>query len=215
MKTGKKVLLLGWDAADWKIINRLIDNGEMPALKSMVERGVMGNISTLDPAYSPMLWTTIATGKHADKHGILGFSEPTPDHSSIRPVSTSSRKVKAIWNILTQKEFKTHVVNWWPSYPAEPINGIYVSNLFPKISSFNLNHWPLPDDAVHPSELQNLFSHFRVHPLELTLQHLQPFIPNIESNRSSINKKTASISKIVAEASTGRMGFCSYLLGYY
>jgi tetratricopeptide (TPR) repeat protein len=198
----KKVLLLGWDAADWKIINRLLDNGEMPALKSMVERGVMGNISTLDPAYSPMLWTTIATGKHADKHGILGFSEPSPDHSSIRPVSTSSRKVKAIWNILTQKGFKTHVVNWWPSYPAEPVNGIYISNLFPKISSFDLSHWPLPIDAVHPADLQNLFSHFRVHPFELTFDHLQPFLPNIELNKSSFNHRTGSIAKLVAEAST-------------
>jgi predicted AlkP superfamily phosphohydrolase/phosphomutase/tetratricopeptide (TPR) repeat protein len=201
-KMRKKVLLIGWDSADWKIINRLMDKGEMPALKSMVEKGVMGNISTLEPAYSPMLWTTIATGKHADKHGILGFSEPTPDHSAIRPVSTSSRKVKAIWNILTQNGYKTHVINWWPSYPAEPVNGIYISNLLPKISSYNLDHWPLPPDSVHPPELQNLFSHFRIHPLELTLQHLQPFIPDIESNRSAVNKKTESIAKIVAEAST-------------
>jgi hypothetical protein len=29
----KKVLLLGWDAADWKIINRLMDNGQMPACR--------------------------------------------------------------------------------------------------------------------------------------------------------------------------------------
>ncbi|MCF8358331.1 MAG: alkaline phosphatase family protein [Prolixibacteraceae bacterium] len=201
-KQKKKVLLLGWDAADWKIINRLIDNGQMPATKHLIENGVMGNISTLTPAYSPMLWTTIATGKYPDKHGILGFSEPTPDHSAIRPVSTSSRKVKALWNILTQKGYKTHVVNWWPSFPAEPVNGIYVSNMYPKNAGMPIDNQPLPKDAVHPSDLQNLFAHFRVHPLELTAEHILPFVPDLEMDISKIEKKTETVAKLIAEASS-------------
>jgi len=198
----QKVLLLGWDAADWKIINKLIDKGEMPALKSMIESGVMGNISTLEPAYSPMLWTTIATGKYPDKHGILGFSEPTPDFSSIRPVSNSSRKVKALWNILTQNGYKTHVVNWWPSYPAEPVNGIYISNMFPKVKSLNVNDRNLPDDTVHPPELQNLFAHFKVHPLELSVQHIQAFMPEADFSNVKINKKFEGIAKLISEAAS-------------
>ena len=75
-RLAKKILLIGWDAADWKIINPLLDKGEMPALESLINNGVMGNIATLDPPLSPMLWTSIATGKRADKHGILGFTEP-------------------------------------------------------------------------------------------------------------------------------------------
>lgn len=58
----RKVLLLGWDAADWKVINPLIDQGKMPNLARLVEGGVMGNIATLQPLLSPMLWTSIATG---------------------------------------------------------------------------------------------------------------------------------------------------------
>ena len=42
-----KVLVIGWDSADWKIINPLMDAGEMPALQSLVENGVCGNIATL------------------------------------------------------------------------------------------------------------------------------------------------------------------------
>ncbi|MBN2093134.1 alkaline phosphatase family protein, partial [candidate division KSB1 bacterium] len=113
----RKVLLIGWDGADWKIINPLLDSGRMPALESLVNNGVMGNLATLDPPMSPMLWTSIATGMHADKHGILNFTEPAPQASGIRPVTTASRKVKAIWNILMQQGLKTHVVGWWPSHP--------------------------------------------------------------------------------------------------
>src|SRR5574344_683708 len=105
-RTAKKILLVGWDSADWKMINRLIDEGKMPTMKYLVENGTMGNMATLDPPFSPMLWTSIATGMRPDKHGILGFSEPDPNMHAIRPVSSTSRKVKAIWNILTQKEMK-------------------------------------------------------------------------------------------------------------
>ena len=59
----RKLLLIGWDAADWKTINRLVDAGQMPIMKGLIEHGSMGNLTTLHPVLSPMLWTSIATGK--------------------------------------------------------------------------------------------------------------------------------------------------------
>ena len=32
-----KVLLIGWDAADWKVINPLLDGGEMPNLERIAQ----------------------------------------------------------------------------------------------------------------------------------------------------------------------------------
>lgn len=109
-RLAKKVLLIGWDAADWKVINPLIDAGKMPALKKVVEEGVIASLATLHPVLSPMLWTSIATGKRPFKHGVLGFTEPTPDGNGIRPITNQSRKVKAIWNILNQTGYRSHVV---------------------------------------------------------------------------------------------------------
>ena len=37
MAKKKKVLLIGWDAADWKFLNPLIDAGLMPTLKKLIE----------------------------------------------------------------------------------------------------------------------------------------------------------------------------------
>jgi predicted AlkP superfamily phosphohydrolase/phosphomutase len=88
----RKVLLIGWDAADWKVIHPLLDAGKMPNLERFLEQGVMGNIATLQPALSPMLWTSIATGKRPYKHGVHGFSEPDPVTGAIRPVTNLSRK---------------------------------------------------------------------------------------------------------------------------
>ena len=125
-----KLLLIGWDAADWKIIGPLIAKGQMPALKSLIDKGVYGNLSTMNPPYSPMLWTSVATGKTPDKHGVLGFIEVLPEMEGVRPVTSNSRKVRALWNILHHNKLKSNLVGWWPSYPAEPIDGVVISNKF-------------------------------------------------------------------------------------
>ena len=56
-----KVLLIGWDAADWKIIHQLVDAGKMPHMAGFIEEGVIGNLATLYLELSPMLWPSIAT----------------------------------------------------------------------------------------------------------------------------------------------------------
>ena len=129
-----KVLLIGWDGADWKVASKLMDAGRMPHLKSFVDNGVMGNIATLTPVLSPMLWTSIATGKRAHKHGICGFAEPDPRTGSVRPITNLGRKTKALWNILNQNGKRCNVIGWWPSHPAEPINGVMVSNHFKDVT---------------------------------------------------------------------------------
>ena len=130
--TKRRILLLGWDAADWQVIDPLLDAGLMPNLARLVNRGVVGNLATLHPPYSPILWTSIATGKRPTRHGIHGFQEPTPDGTAVRPASSLSRTCKALWNIATQQGLTSVVVSWYPSHPVEPISGVMVSDLFGK-----------------------------------------------------------------------------------
>jgi len=37
--TPRKTLLIGWDAADWKVINPLMDAGKMPNIQRLIENG--------------------------------------------------------------------------------------------------------------------------------------------------------------------------------
>ncbi len=201
MRLAKKVLLIGWDAADWKIISPMLDAGLLPTLNKFVEQGVMGNMATLDPPLSPILWTSIATGKTADEHGILGFVEPDTVNQTVRPVSSRSRKVKALWNIFSQKGLKSNVVGWWPSNPAEPINGAMVSNFYQKVKAKYGEPWPMPDGSIHPKELEHL-SEWRVHPGELSLAHILPFVPDALKVDQEKDKHLSSVAKILAECSS-------------
>mgnify|MGYP000736801827 FL=1 len=212
MSSKNKVLVIGWDAAEWKVIMPLIQQGKMPALSRLMSRGVHGKLQTLDPPLSPMLWTSIATGFRADTHGIGGFIEPTPDGENLRPVTSTSRKVKAIWNILNQEGYKSNVVAWWPSNPAEPINGVMVSNLYQIATKPLGEEWEMPNGTVHPKEMEETMKEFRIHPHQITLNQALPFIPNLKDNiplRS--DRRTTSVIKNMANAGTIHSASCHLL----
>jgi predicted AlkP superfamily phosphohydrolase/phosphomutase len=194
-----RVLLIGWDAADWKVIKPLLDAGEMPNVARLIKSGVHGNIATLYPALSPMLWTSIATGKRPAKHGIHGFSEPLPDGSSVRPITSLSRKTKAVWNILNQHGHKSIVVGWWPSHPAEPLNGVMVSNHFQQPVGNARENPPLPAGTVHPATLSTSLGELRVNPMELTAEFLRAFVPDYDKVDQSKDKRLHMLGKIIAE----------------
>ena len=197
-----KVLVIGWDAADWKMITPLMDDGKMPNLQKLVERGVMGNSSTLYPVLSPMLWTTIATGKRPFKHGILGFSEPMPNGEGIQPISNLSRKTRALWNMANLKGKKANVVGWWPSHPAEPIDGVMISNHFQQAVGEKDKPWPMRPGTIHPIELVEKLKPYRIHPAELSAAHVGPFVPEFKKVDQEKDKRLESVAKILAECSS-------------
>jgi tetratricopeptide (TPR) repeat protein len=201
-RLAEKVLLVGWDSADWQIINSLVSAGLMPTLAGILDGGVMGNLSTLRPILSPMLWNSIATGKRADKHGILGFVEPKPDGSGIQPVSSTSRKTKALWNILTQNGLRSHVVGWYASHPAEPILGGCVSDHYAIVSGTRDQLAPVPPQSIHPPELLERLAELRVHPDHITPWHLAPFVPTLGQVPPEETPPITGLQKMLARCAT-------------
>jgi predicted AlkP superfamily phosphohydrolase/phosphomutase/tetratricopeptide (TPR) repeat protein len=171
----------------------------MPALKSLIERGVYGNMSTMNPPYSPMLWTSVATGKTPDKHGVLGFIEVTPDAKSVRPVTTTSRKTRALWNIFHNKGLQSNLVGWWPSFPVEPINGTVISDRFQKTSRNPKKQTPMSEFVIHPWEKKDEFKDLRMFPFEITQAHLYPFVPRAHDVDQDLHRGLAAIASVVSQ----------------
>jgi predicted AlkP superfamily phosphohydrolase/phosphomutase/tetratricopeptide (TPR) repeat protein len=178
-KCRNRVLLVGWDAADWKIIDPLLARGELPHLAHLIAGGTKGSLSSLYPSLSPMLWTSIATGKRPHKHGIMGFIEPAPDGMGIRPVTNLSRKTKAVWNILNQCGKRSLVIGWWPSHPAEPISGAMVSEQF-RLGYSEGRNKPLNPGTVFPKTWSRELADLRAHPSEITPEILRLFVPEFQ-----------------------------------
>lgn len=120
------LLIFGIDGATWRVIDPMIENGELPNLAALRERGVHGDLMTVGPMVSPVVWTTFATGRFGRAHGILDFVYPyTPGPK--KPVRSTQRQVPAIWNIASAAGRRVGVAGYFVSYPAERVNGINIS----------------------------------------------------------------------------------------
>lgn len=201
-RLAKKILLIGWDAADWQTINPLIKSGKMPCLAHLIKNGVSGNLATIQPVLSPMLWTSIATGKRADKHGIHGFVEPTPDGSNIRSSSSESRKCKALWNILSQNNLRSNIIGWYASHPAEAINGTMVSNLFSEPKTDKQNSNGLPEGTVYPKSIEKEIASLYFSAKEITAADIKPFIPLLKKIDLTKDNRPQKLAELLASAST-------------
>src|SRR3954451_25395317 len=201
-RLANRVLLIGWDAADWTMIRPLVEAGKMPTLAGLLASDTSGNLAPLQPALSPMLWNSIATGKRADKHGICSFVEPLPDRHGIRPVTSTSRKCKALWNILSQAGMRSNVVSWFASHPAEPILGAIVSDHFASRSVQRGETLEFPAGTFHPSELEDELAPLFVSPWRIELDALLPFVPRAAEIKQAEDDRLVRLAGILARTST-------------
>ncbi len=123
-----RVVLVGWDGADWKYLDPLLKAGMLPHLKALIAKGRTWNLDTYQPMASPLVWTTIATGRTPVDHGVTDFQELDPKTGARLPISGRSRRVPAIWNLASAKGLLVGVVGWWATWPAEKVNGFLVSD---------------------------------------------------------------------------------------
>ena len=99
-----KVIILGIDGAEWRIIDELTEQGHLPHIASLIREGTSGELRTFEPILSPIIWTTIATGKSPDKHGVGWFMVENTKTGEMNPITSDVRKVKAIWNIASEQD---------------------------------------------------------------------------------------------------------------
>jgi len=123
-----RVLVLGMDGLDPDLMRTLVARGKLPNFKRLGEEGTAGPIRTQQPTLSPLLWTSIATGKFPTEHGVLDFMvRDDSDPSKRTTVTSAHRQVEAMWDIAGRYGRTVGLVGWLASHPAEKVNGFAVS----------------------------------------------------------------------------------------
>lgn len=133
------VYLIGIDAATWELADPLLEAGRLPTLEKLIGAGCAARLKTDDPGTnSGIIWTSIATGKTKDKHGVRDW-----DLEQGPPLSTN-RKVKALWNILSEHGKRVLLSYYMGTWPVEPVNGVMISKRWK-----SAEHYP---KAVYPAD---------------------------------------------------------------
>jgi predicted AlkP superfamily phosphohydrolase/phosphomutase len=125
-RTEHPIILVGIDGLEWDVILPLLKRKQLPNIARLMENGYYSELDTIRPTDSPVIWTSVATGKDPKKHGILDFARHLPN-GEIALYNNSNRKTKAIWNILSDYGKTVHTIGWMMTFPVEEIQGIMVA----------------------------------------------------------------------------------------
>lgn len=142
----KQVLLIGLDGADWEIVDSMIKKGKLPHFERLIANGVSGRLRSVQPMYSPVIWTSIITGKTKEKHGISGFLDQQKRRKEIIPNSRLNRKCLTLWNILGSHGHLVGIVGPWVSWPAEIVHGYMITD---RVYFENLSMTTFPLELKH------------------------------------------------------------------
>jgi tetratricopeptide (TPR) repeat protein len=170
----EKVAIFGVDAGDWREIDRLVGAGRLPTFARLERVGQVGILHSTAPLLSPIIWTTIATGRPPEDHGVLDFMVDRPGGGQA-PVTGGARRVKALWEIWSEAGRRSFVTGWWATWPADRVRGLLVSD---RLATPHIAQTVLPDAGlVYPETAWPAVSRLIVPPDSLDRAALARLIP--------------------------------------
>ena len=122
-----RVLIVGWDGADWEILDPLLAAGELPNLAALIERGRKGVSRSCLPSHSWAAWPTFLTGRDPAGHGVFDILEYRPGATRRLPVSSRSILAPTWPSQLTDAGRTSLIVNVPLTYPAPEIKGVAIA----------------------------------------------------------------------------------------
>ncbi|RMD60190.1 hypothetical protein D6833_10225 [Candidatus Parcubacteria bacterium] len=126
----RNILFVGLDCATFWIAERLAKEGRMPNLARLMKNGTTVHTETEEPVVSPVVWTSIATAKSPDKHGVKSFH-----------ATSTSLRTKRIWDIFLERGSAVGIMGHFVTWPPSEVKGFMVPDLLAL------------DDQAYPPEL--------------------------------------------------------------
>jgi predicted AlkP superfamily phosphohydrolase/phosphomutase len=140
-----RVFLVAVDGLSWNLLLSLVDQGLLPTFERFLEQGISGDLDVIAAVpgldrvekglISPVLWTTAATGQYYFRHGIYDFCDFIANMRQPPLFGSQDVKVPRIWDILSAYQIDSLVVGYYLTYPATPVRGCMVSDLFGEVDS--------------------------------------------------------------------------------
>ncbi len=178
-ETRTKVLVLGFDGLDPRLLDRWLKEGKMPAFARLVTSGGFRSLRTSIPPQSPVAWSNFNTGTDPGGHGIFDFMHRDPQtYMPIFSASLSTEGKRALkignlvlplsggevknlmqgrtfWQILEENEIPATIFKIPSNYPPVPTRQRTISGMgTPDIKgSYGISCFYTTDPAIPKGEL--------------------------------------------------------------
>lgn len=143
MPAPRKVVVVGLDGLEPKIVDSMLEAGELPNLARLRVAGGYGRVGTTWPAQTPVAWSTFATGVNPGGHGIYDFLRRDPKtyfpdlglnryeqkSAFLPPKVVNLRRGTTIWEVLSSGGIPSAVVRCPCTYPPDAMKGRLLSGM--------------------------------------------------------------------------------------
>lgn len=127
----KRVMLLGLDGTDPDVLRTLMDAGLMNNLKGVAQAGSFSPFQVPNPAESPVVWASLATGVNPGRHGVFDFIGRDPQrylpslalHSRTGDGFRFPIRAPAFWDVTTAHNVPTTLIRWPMTFPPPHVHG--------------------------------------------------------------------------------------------
>jgi hypothetical protein len=158
--TGRRVFVFGFDGATWDVLDPMIQAGRLPNLAALAARGRTFALETFQPTFSPVIWTSVATGQDRFHHGIhdvvqvvmpgggrlprsilrTAFLTKTMgllfrglaarNMIPMTPYRSTEIRSTSVFQAASEAGLSTSLVEWYVTWPAPALSGVTVSDRF-------------------------------------------------------------------------------------
>jgi predicted AlkP superfamily phosphohydrolase/phosphomutase len=129
-----RVILIAWDGADWRILDPLLEQGALPNLQALLDRGQRDVLRSTIPTHSWSAWPSFLTGVDPVDHGVYDILETVPGTHKQYPVTYKSIKARTFMDDLTAANKNMLLLDVPLTFPApQPFSGnLIAGGVLPK-----------------------------------------------------------------------------------
>ena len=141
-------VVIGLDGSAWQLLDPLIDDGTMPRLGALRERGAAGILTSTVPPVTPPAWTSAVTGVNPGRHGIYGFHRGNAQVEKPEMMHSGQVRATTLWEMAGAQGASIGLFNVPLTYPPPAIeDGWSVAGFMTPGINQGLK------DFTHPKEL--------------------------------------------------------------
>jgi predicted AlkP superfamily phosphohydrolase/phosphomutase len=155
MSDTPSVILIGIDAAEIDVLDRLVSEGRLPNLAKLRQEGRYGRLQTEPPHFLSLVWSTFFCSSRLGEQGWYFNKIWNPDRQCLQYLDPSWLPVQPFWHSLD------------PSYRTAIVDLPYVASLPTGPNMTLLNGWQCHDDFGRRDVPSGLWT-------QLTARHGKP-----------------------------------------
>jgi hypothetical protein len=166
-----RIVVFGVDGGSWSLLDPGMRDGSLPNFRALAERGVSAEMETVSPVISPTVWTSIATGRSPDAHGITDF---TRNRTHVR--------VPTVFERLARRGLHVGLEEWLVTDPPRSLPGGFV-----------IPGWTRRDDRLSPPDV---FERAGVAPYLYSVKRFRTQDDFVANARSEVREKPLRFNRL-------------------